>query len=159
MEQRTWQLGALPIPIINAFVGEHEYMSNLYPAPTLHRGQLFPSSEHAYAAAKSSDPTVIRAILATDDPAEAKKIGRSATLVEGWEASKFRVMESVVTSKFVQNHDLADRLRSTGGSLIVEGNVWHDQIWGSCSCSRHRDVPGGNALGVILMAVRMRMVE
>lgn len=68
-------------------------------------------------------------------------------------------MESVVTSKFVHNPDLADRLRSTGGSLIVEGNVWHDQIWGGCSCSRHRDVPGGNALGVILMAVRMRMVE
>ncbi|YCN58951.1 NADAR family protein [Rhodococcus erythropolis] len=89
MEQRTWQLGALPIPIINAFVAEHEYMSNLYPAPTLHSGQLFPSSEHAYAAAKSSDPTVIRAILATDDPAEAKKIGRTATLVEGWEARSF----------------------------------------------------------------------
>ncbi|NMM88521.1 hypothetical protein B2J88_29920 [Rhodococcus sp. SRB_17] len=157
MEQRQWQLGELPTPVINSFVGDHEYMSNLYPAPTLYRGQLFPSSEHAYAAAKTLDQRVIRAILSTDDPAEAKKLGRSAELIADWEAMKFRVMESVVGAKFTYNLELADQLRTTSGSLLVEGNIWHDQIWGSCSCSRHRDIPGENALGIILMGVRMRL--
>ncbi|MDI9917809.1 NADAR family protein [Rhodococcus sp. IEGM 1379] len=96
MEQRPWRLGELPIPIINAFIGEHAYMSNLYPAPTPYRGLLLPSSEHAYAAAKTLDQNMIRSILATDDPAEAKKIGRSAALIDSWEAIKFQVMESVI---------------------------------------------------------------
>ncbi|BBZ42632.1 hypothetical protein MCNS_56950 [Mycobacterium conspicuum] len=66
-------------------------------------------------------------------------------------------MEEIVTAKFVNNLDLAGKLRGTAGSVLVEGNDWHDQTWGSCRCAAHRAVPGANALGVILMSVRMRL--
>lgn len=157
MTSRSWTLGHLPIPVIDAFVEEHEYMSNLWPAPTPYRGRVFPSSEHAYAAAKTEDHDVISRIAETNDAAEAKEIGRAAPLVADWDRRKYAVMESIVEAKFRHNPDLAAKLADTRGSLLVEGNIWHDQTWGSCSCPRHRDTPGDNALGVILMTVRMRL--
>ncbi|NLE78883.1 MAG: NADAR family protein [Rhodococcus sp.] len=157
MTSSPWTLGHLPILVIDAFVEEHEYMSNLWPAPTPYRGRVFPTSEHAYAAAKTDDHEVVDRIAATSGAAEAKKIGREAPLVANWDRRKYAVMESIVEAKFRNNPDLAAKLTDTRGSLLVEGNIWHDQIWGSCSCPRHRDTPGDNALGVILMAVRLRL--
>ena len=66
-------------------------------------------------------------------------------------------MEEVVAAKFNHNPDLAGQLLATEGFLLVEGNTWHDQVWGSCRCDDHRDSPGANALGVILMHVRLRL--
>lgn len=145
------------VPLIDRFRGAHFFLSNFYPAVTPHRGHLFPTSEHAYMAAKTHDQAAIAAILATADPAEAQQIAAAATHVEDWGAVKFGVMEEVVTAKFTHNPQLAGELVATAGSMIVEGNTWHDQTWGSCTCDGHCDVPGGNALGVILMMVRMRL--
>ena len=60
-------------------------LSNFAAAPTPHRGWLYPASEHAFAAANTRrsghcrDPRRRR-------PAQAKRIGRAAPLVKGWEA-------------------------------------------------------------------------
>lgn len=148
---------ALWVPVIDRFRGEHFFLSNFYPAITPHRGHLFPSSEHAYMAAKTDDAGAIETILAAADPAEAQRIGRAAPLVDGWEQQRFAVMEEVVTAKFTHNPELAVRLAATTGFQLVEGNDWHDQTWGSCRCYEHRNTPGANALGVILMTVRMRL--
>ncbi|BCO35670.1 NADAR family protein [Mycobacterium heckeshornense] len=151
-------MSELHIPVIDTFAGEYLFLSNFAPAPTPHRGWLYPTSEHAFAAAKTRDPAAVAAIRNTDDPARAKQIGRAAPLVEGWEAGgKFAAMEEVVTAKFGNNPDLARRLLETQGVLLVEGNTWHDQVWGSCRCDEHCNIPGANALGVILMAVRLRL--
>ena len=115
------------------------------------------SSEHAFAAAKTADCAAIAAIIAAPDPAEAKQIARSAPLVEDWDVTRFGVMEKIITAKFTHNQDLGDMLVATGGAVLVEGNTWHDQTWGSCSCGEHQQIPGANALGVILMAARMRL--
>ncbi|WCS18382.1 NADAR family protein [Mycobacterium marinum] len=95
--------------------------------------------------------------LAAADPAEAQRIGRAAPLVDGWGQRRFDVMEEIVTAKLAHNPDLADKLRATASSVLVEGNDWHDQTWGSCRCDEHRETPGANELGVILMSVRMRL--
>jgi ribA/ribD-fused uncharacterized protein len=150
-------VSVLLIPVIDTFAGEHLFLSNFAPAPTPHRGWLYQTSEHAFAAAKTRDAAAVAAIRDTDDPARAKAIGRAAPYVDGWESEKFSTMEEVVTAKFGHHLDLARRLVATHGSLLVEGNTWHDQVWGSCRCDEHRDVPGGNALGVILMGVRLRL--
>ncbi|ORB84668.1 hypothetical protein B1987_13655 [Mycobacterium kansasii] len=147
----------LVVPVIDRFRGEHFFLSNFYPATTPHRGRMFPSSEHAYMATKTNDSDAIAAILAAADPAEAQRIGRSALLVDGWEQQRFAVMEEIVTAKFTHNPDLAERLAATTGVLLVEGNDWHDQTWGSCRCDEHRATPGCNALGVILMTIRLRL--
>ncbi|GJO37380.1 hypothetical protein NJB1604_02060 [Mycobacterium marinum] len=145
------------VPVIDRFRSEHFFLSNFYPATTPYRGHLFPSSEHAYMAAKTGDAGAIEEILASADSAEAQRIGRAAPLVDGWEQRRFAVMEEIVTAKFNHNPDLAERLAATTGVLLVEGNDWHDQTWGSCRCDEHRNTPGVNALGVILMTVRMRL--
>jgi ribA/ribD-fused uncharacterized protein len=147
----------LPIQVIDRFRGGHFFLSNVSPAPTPHRGRLFPTSEHAYMAARTSDAAAIEAIMATADPLDAQRIGRAAALVDDWDRRRFAVMEEIVAAKFGHNLELADKLVATGGTLLVEGNDWHDQTWGSCRCDDHRDTPGANALGVILMAVRMRL--
>ncbi|HYB35961.1 MAG TPA: NADAR family protein [Mycobacterium sp.] len=152
-------MSALHMPVIDSFAGEYLFLSNFAPAPTPHRGWLYPTSEHAFAASKTRDEAAIAAIRETNDPARAKQIGRAAPLVDGWESGgKFTAMEEVVSAKFDHNTDLARRLLATEGSLLVEGNTWHDQVWGSCRCDEHCDIPGANALGIILMAVRLRLV-
>ncbi|MGV0815473.1 NADAR family protein [Mycolicibacterium boenickei] len=145
------------VPLIDRFRGEHFFLSNFYPAVTPHRGHRFPTSEHAYMAAKTDDQAAIAAILATSDPAEAQQIAAAAPRVDDWDVLKFGVMEEVVTAKFTHSPELADKLVATAGRMLVEGNTWHDQTWGSCACDEHRDAPGGNALGIILMVVRMRL--
>jgi ribA/ribD-fused uncharacterized protein len=150
-------MSSLAIPVIDSFRGEYLFLSNFAAAPTPHRGWLFPTSEHAFAAAKTDDPAVITAIRDAPDPARAKEIGRSVRLVDNWEARRFAAMDEVVAAKFTHNPDLAGKLLATDGSLLVEGNTWHDQVWGSCRCDEHRQVPGRNALGIILMSVRLRL--
>lgn len=147
----------LEVPVIDRFRGRHFYMSNFYPAPTPYSGHVFPTSEHAYMAARTRDDGAIAAILATDDPAEAQHIGRAAPLVQGWDRARFKVMEDIVAAKFKHNPDIAEKLVATTGVVLVEGNDWHDQTWGSCLCPDHRSTPGENVLGIILMAVRIRL--
>jgi ribA/ribD-fused uncharacterized protein len=132
----------LHVPLIDSFAGEYLFLSNFAAAPTPHRGWLYPTSEHAFAAAKTRDKAAIAAIRDTDDPARAKQIGRAAPLVDGWESGgKFTVMEEVVSAKFGHNPDLARRLLATEGLLLIEGNTWHDQIWGSCRCDEQATFP------------------
>lgn len=109
-------------------------------------------------AARTEDATAVGAILATDDPGEAQQIGRAACLVTNWDRRRFAVMEEIATSKFTSNPKLAEKLVATAGSILVEGNGWHHQTWGSCRCDEHCDTPGGKALGTILMSVRMKLV-
>lgn len=144
-------------PVIDRFRGEFFFLSNVTPAVTPHRGRLFPTSEHAYMAARTDDPEVVAKIAATSDPVVVQQIGRSAALVSGWNRVRFVVMEEIVAAKFIHNPELAEKLIATTGSLLVEGNDWHDQIWGSCRCPDHASIPGDNALGVILMTTRMRL--
>ena len=145
------------VPVIDRFRGEHFFLSNFYPASTPYRGRMFTTSEHAYAAAKTADRDAIEAICAAQDPAEAKQLGRTAPLVDDWNTRRFVVMDEILTAKFTHNLELADKLVATLGTELVEGNDWHDQTWGSCSCVEHQHIPGANALGVVLMAVRMRL--
>lgn len=150
---------ALRVPVIDRFRGKFFFLSNYSLAPTPHLGRVFPTSEHAYMAARTDDAGAVAAIAATDDPGEAQQIGRAAHPAPDWARKRFTVMEEIVTAKFTNNPDLAEKLVATAGAVLVEGNDWHDQTWGSCRCDEHRDTPGGNALGTILMVVRMRLAE
>ena len=64
-------------------------------------------------------------------------------------------MRSIVQAKFAQNHDLADKLLSTGDAVLEEGNNWGDRIWGVV-WEDGRKV-GENRLGRILMDTRSRL--
>jgi hypothetical protein len=88
---------------------------------------------------------------------QAKRAGQLLILRPGWERDKKRVMLEVVLAKFSSNPDLAEKLVSTGGAQLIEGNSWHDNYWGACTCVTccKNEPPGQNNLGKILEAVRL----
>lgn len=71
-----------------------------------------------------------------------------------WNNVKLVVMRFGIKSKFTSNPDLRQQLRGTGNNVLIEGNYWHDNIWGDCKCSRCTAIPGRNYLGTLLMNIR-----
>ena len=145
---------------IAEFTGTHVFLSNFSPSPvTLDDGLRYPTAEHAFQAQKTGDIKERMAILRCRTAGDAKRAGRKVVLVEDWDGTRKRVMSDVVMAKFWQNPELADRLTATGDVLLIEGNYWHDNYWGSCWCPRCSDTPSLNYLGQILMWARAVLRE
>lgn len=138
---------------IDSFSGYYHFLSNFSAAEVWLDGESYPSTEHAYQAAKTDDPDWRRRIQLAPTPNAAKRIGRSAPMREGFEEQKVEVMYDLVRQKFRQHGRLAERLLATGDRELVEGNWWGDSFWGVC------DGRGENHLGRVLMRVRREMRE
>lgn len=140
------------------FRGELAFLSNFDTTPfwSLWLGEKVRSAEHAFNAVKTLDADERRQILDAPTPGEAKKLGRVATLREGWDTG-FRVaaMQTILHEKFVVN-ELNRKLLATGDLYLVETNHWHDNFWGDCYCNFCTDSGcfGKNMLGELLMSVR-----
>lgn len=135
--------------VIDTFDGPYVFLSNFYPCPVVFDGLTYPTSEHAYQAAKSTDRDYqLRICYSAATPAKAKRLGRKAVLRPNWEAVKCRAMYYILEQKFKPGTELAQRLLSTDGHELVEGNWWGDVYWGKC-----RGI-GENNLGKLLMRLR-----
>lgn len=133
--------------MIDRFQGEYRWLSNFWPVDILFEGQMYPSVEHAYQAAKTLDLDERRRIALLKRPGDAKRAGRYLTLRADWTEAKLKVMEELLRCKFA-NEALRKKLRATAGMLIMEGNTWGDTYWGTY------DGKGDNHLGKLLMKVR-----
>jgi ribA/ribD-fused uncharacterized protein len=133
---------------IAAFEGEYHFLSNFYPAVIVFEGITYPSVEHAYQSAKTTDMNERRRIAAIIDPANAKVAGRKLDYRPDWETVKFDVMETCVRYKFTHHPELREKLLATGDAELIEGNTWNDRIWGVYQGQ------GENRLGKTLMKVR-----
>jgi len=140
--------------VIPAFRGEYRFLSNFYPSTIAVGHSQWPTAEHLFQARKTLDEGWQEKIRTAESAAVAKRLGREAPLREDWESIKYVVMEDVLRRKFI-NTDLSKALTMTGNRLLVEGNTWCDQVWGSCQCDKHVSIDGQNALGIILMRVRL----
>jgi ribA/ribD-fused uncharacterized protein len=139
--------------VIPEFKGEFAWLSNFYQEPLTIDRITYPSGEHAFQAMKSDDMQIRWLISQAHTSAEAKKIGRSITLVSNWhESYRYFAMELVQGAKFAPGTKLGSWLRSTGDSVLIEGNHWHDNDWGVCRCGTCKD--GRNLLGWMLMRQR-----
>ncbi|MBR0278952.1 MAG: NADAR family protein [Synergistaceae bacterium] len=135
--------------VIARFREEYEFLSNFYEVPVTFEGLTYGSSEAAFQAQKSSDPSEREKFTALR-PNDSKKAGREIQLRPDWEEVKVSVMEGILRAKFTQNPDLMEKLSATNQALLVEGNNWKDTFWGF-------DVNlgyGGNMLGQLLMKIR-----
>jgi len=146
---------------INSFVGKYEMFSNFYPCIVQFEGLNFPTVEHAYQAAKSKEFFFRKLIAAL--PAEkaglAKKRGRNIRCRGDWEKVKIEVMEELLVQKFKQE-PFRSKLLETGDAKLIEGNHWHDNIWGDCYCgTKCKYIEGQNWLGRLLMKVRDQLRE
>ncbi len=136
---------------IPEFQGEYRFLSNFWPAKVQFEGVIYPSSEHAYQAAKSLDPTERKRIAALPTPSAAKKAGAALKLRPNWDTEKFKVMETVVRDKFTRHAELRAKLLATGDTELIEGNTWGDRTWGVYRGQ------GENRLGKILMKIRTEL--
>lgn len=132
---------------IEKFSGSFRFLSNFYPAPVSMRGEIYPTTEHAFQAAKTLDPAERKTIRSASTPGQAKRLGRTVALRSDWEEIKLDVMAACLRAKF-SREPLRSRLLATDKATLVEGNEWNDTFWGVC-----RGV-GENHLGRLLMEVR-----
>lgn len=142
--------------VVEEFKGEYSFLSNFYWAPVWLDETEYPSTEHAFQAAKTLDFRERMKILAADTPGKAKKMGRSVTLREDWEEVKTSVMEDLVRQKFTSNLALQEALIATGDAELAEGNQWNDKTWGMVKDESGKWV-GENRLGKILMKIRSEL--
>jgi ribA/ribD-fused uncharacterized protein len=147
---------------IERFQGRWYFLSNFYPCEIKHQGITYPSVEHFYVAMKSNNDQFINGkyytsidfremIAKIKEPGVVKKLGQKIKVRKDWDEKKLEFMNLAIREKFVD--DLAERLLETGSMSIVEGNFWHDNFWGQCSCDKCHG-KGKNNLGKILMNVR-----
>lgn len=140
---------------------KYSFLSNFYACQVEYEGITYPTSEHAFQAAKSLDPDIRKWIAAAPTPGQAKRRGRSIELRPDWEKIKDQVMFDIVREKF-KNEDMRARLLMTigeGYDGFCEDNYWHDNYWGDCNCERCKNIEGKNMLGKILMDVANEVVE
>lgn len=132
---------------ITEFRGAYRFLSNFYPASVRLDGVTYSTVEHAFQAAKTTEPRLRRAVRDVATPGIAKKLGRSLTLRKDWESVKLGVMLELLRQKFGPS-PLRDLLLETGTTRLIEGNTWNDRFWGKV------DGEGENHLGRLLMQVR-----
>lgn len=157
--------------LINQFKGNYAFLSNFYKVPILNTFDfgdyvVYPSVEHAYQAAKTTDIETRLNIALLQTASAAKKAGQLLTLRSDWESIKRALMLNLLRYKYSAeyNTDTAKKLIATGNAYLIEGNYWHDNIWGICSCvicnnERSREEPtlGENWLGILTMHVRTEL--
>lgn len=144
--------------VIDRFIGPNEPGSNFMLRPVVFAGIEWPTREHAYQAFKSRDPDDWAMILADPDPGRSKKMGRKVKMRPHWDEFKIPLMQQIQHSFFRQHTDCRQWLFSTWPLELIEGNTWHDQIWGNCICgSGTCNRPGRNLLGQAHMYVRHQL--
>ena len=146
---------------------ENGYLSNWYPSIFALNGITISSMEQYMMYRKAvcfGDEKVAAQILATEDVAEIKALGR---LVSGYDENLWNGVRQIVVyegllAKFSQNSDLREQLKDTGQAFLAECAV-KDRIWG-VGLSMHdpnrldrAKWRGQNLLGYALMMVRERL--
>lgn len=132
---------------IKGFFGDYRFLSNYHLCQTEYEGLVYPSTEHAYQAAKW--PQNQRTQFLNITSAESKQLGKKAPLnIEEWDKKKDIIMFELLWQKFIYNKELGQKLKDTGDKYLEETNYWNDKYWGVCKGE------GQNKLGKMLMIIR-----
>lgn len=141
---------------ISKFSGEYHFLSNFSGVP--HTVFGYRTVEHYFQAMKTFDEAQRQLIKRAATAAEAKSLGRKCTMRPDWQQVKQSVMLEALREKFKPGTTCAQALLATGNEALIEGNTWHDMIWGQCTCSLHVTKPGLNLLGKLLEQVRKELL-
>ena len=135
--------------MIDCFMHEFAFLSNY--------ARILPESpvtvEHLYQAAKAACPEDAARIMSAETPGDAKKMARKIKKVDNWNEIKLHIMFNLLLYKFSFEENRR-KLLATGDEELCEGNIWHDNFWGNCTCEHCADKIGQNHLGKLLMKVR-----
>ena len=143
--------------MIDCFDGKYAFLSNFHNCPVTYNGLTYKNNEAAFQAQKTLNENIRKEFTGLP-PNLAKRKGRRVTLRSDWEQVKDDIMYEICLEKFLskKNYRLLELLLNTGHEEIVEGNYWHDNYWGNCTCDRCKNVDGMNVLGKILMEIRSK---
>lgn len=133
--------------MIDRFTGRYHFLSNFHFCKVDYRGIVYRSSEHAYQAAKFTDPKEKKIVSRIYRPSGAKQYAGRHKHDRDPNFDKLRVMEEILRIKFSNRH-LQEKLLDTIPHELVEGNDWGDTYWGVSAGAGH------NHLGIILMRIR-----
>ncbi len=136
---------------IERFAGDYAFLSNFHRSDVVLDGVTYPTLEHAFQAAKTTDPDQRQAIRQAPSPGVAKRLGRKVDLTDDWDERRLSVMHALLVDKFTRHPELGAALLATGERELVEGNHWGDRFWGVC------DGVGHNRLGQLLTAIRTQL--
>lgn len=143
--------------MINAFRGRWTKLGNYSLCTVFFEGHAYMSIEHAYQAAKFDNEWLQRQIREQPTPNMAKQLARrmeeKGLRRQNWHVTKDIVMLVLLREKFVQEPERSILL-STGDQPLKEGNWWHDNYWGACTCAKCHSIEKHNTLGKMLMTVR-----
>lgn len=92
--------------------------------------------------------------ISTLAPGKSKRLGGKIEIIDDWDEKRNSIMSMLTERKFEPGSALADSLMATSKHILIEGNYWHDQYWGDCSCDKHKNIHGANNLGILLMRQR-----
>ena len=142
--------------MIDKFDGEYAFLSNFYPSPIVIKDDedefIAKTVEHYFQFMKTPSMEEGIVILCAETPGQAKRLGRKCYLRKDWDEVKDDIMLKALREKF-EHPKLRTMLLATGDETLVEGNHWHDNYWGVCSCDKCKGI-GKNKLGQLLMKVR-----
>lgn len=139
---------------ITSFRGQYDFLSNFYASPLTFEGAEYPTVEHAFQAAKSSNFAERRKIRMASTPSEAKRLGQKLKRRADWFNVSLQVLEALLRQKFTRYPDLRERLLATGDAVLIEGNNWNDRFYGCVYDARTGEWVGENHLGRLLMKIR-----
>lgn len=151
---------------ITSFKGKNEFLSNYYPCMVELDGELYPSVEHAFQAAKVTDPEARKHFKVMNGADTAHYFGKHLNEVKkglvirpDWEDVKIDIMYRLVKDKFTRTEPfpsqakLRQQLLDTGDAYLENGNTYRECFWGTVKGE------GRNELGKILMKVRDEIRE
>ena len=138
---------------ISRFNGKYEFLSNFYPSMFYFEGYRVSTAEHAFQMCKATNSLDKNKIASSSTPGIAKRHGRQITIRPDWEEVKIEKMREVLQVKFSKD-EFKKSLIDTENAYLIEGNYWHDNFWGDCTCEKCADIPGENVLGHLLMELR-----
>lgn len=137
---------------IDDFRGEYRWLSNFHRVDVEFGGVRYPSTEHAYQAAKTLDQLRRESIRVMPTCGMAKRAGQRLVLRADWEFIKRDVMLELLRQKY-RTPELRSLLLQTEDAVLIEGNTWGDTYWGVCGGV------GENWLGRLTMQVRDEIAQ
>jgi ribA/ribD-fused uncharacterized protein len=143
---------------------DNGYLSNWYLSKFTIDNVTFSSMEQYMMYRKAvcfHDESVAAQILATEDVAEIKALGRVVSNYDEslWNGIRQIVVYEGLLAKFLQNNELKEKIKVTGNAVLAECAV-KDRIWGIGLSMKDPDRfdktkwKGQNLLGYALMMVR-----
>lgn len=135
--------------------GDYAFLSNFSKYLIMYEGKFWPTTEHAYQAAKFDDEKIKDEIFNAKSPLEAFHIGRDPKniLKKDWFEIRVKVMEDIIREKIKQYPDIHEKLIETGGREIIEASPI-DSFWGWGP-----DKKGENNMGKIWMKLRREIIN